>query len=186
MAAPGASFGARVAPTSILYNRESAVKDAPPVESGDTAMRELLNRFVSAWESNDIDGVVALLRQDAVLSMPPFSSWYQGRDSVRGILSLHPFGWGKRAGWRLVPTRANGQPAFVLYRADHPGEPCNAFGLMVLGAGGTPAQVSSLTVFRKTALVTRFGFPLVQKFARESGAPGRPEPASPDLDPVSR
>ena len=82
-----------MAPTSILYNRESAVKDAPPVESGDTGMRELLNRFVSAWESNDIDGVVALLRQDAVLSMPPFSSWYQGRDSVRGILSLHPFGW---------------------------------------------------------------------------------------------
>ena len=106
---------------TIARNRHRAREDAVPAESDVPAVTELLSRYVKAWESNDIDGLVALLHQDAVLSMPPFSSWYQGRDSVRGILSLHPFGWGKRAGWRLSPTGANGQPAFVLYRADHPG-----------------------------------------------------------------
>ena len=121
---------------------------------------------MTVWEANDIDGLVALLQEDAILSMPPFSSWYQGRDAVRAILFLHPFGQRRRASWRLSPTRANGQPAYVLYRADQPGETFNAFGLMVLSIrqSSTAVAVSALTIFRNTALVARFGFPPVATF----------------------
>ena len=71
---------------------------------------------------------------------------------------------GKRAGWRLSPTGAIGQPAFVLYGADPPGEAYNAFGLMVLSIEESPAAVSALTIFQDTAIVKRFGFPLVERF----------------------
>jgi RNA polymerase sigma-70 factor, ECF subfamily len=131
-----------------------------------TNTQALLDRLVNAWEADDLDGVVALLHQDVVLSMPPFSSWYQGREAVHAILALHPFGQRRRAGWRLSPTRANGQPAFVLYRADQPGEAYQAFGLMVLSItpSSSTASVSALTIFKNAALAGQFGFPLIVKF----------------------
>jgi RNA polymerase sigma-70 factor, ECF subfamily len=137
--------------------------DDPPLAAADESTRVLLEQYVSAWEAADMDRLVALLHGDVVLSMPPFTSWYQGRESVRSILSLHPFGSRKRAGWRIFPTRANGQPAFVLYRADQPGEDFQAFGVMVLSLRQFPAAVSALTVFKDAALVARFGFPPVSK-----------------------
>jgi len=151
---------------TLARNRAPSGENVARADGDDATMYALLRRFVNAWEANDIDGLVALLHQDAILSMPPFSSWYQGRESVRGILSLHPFGWGRRAGWRLSRTRANGQPAFVLYRADQPGGAYNAFGLLVLSFAPAADSVSALTVFQDKALVTRFGLPLVETFPR--------------------
>jgi RNA polymerase sigma-70 factor (ECF subfamily) len=69
-------------------------------------------RFVSAWESADLDALVALLTDDVFMSMPPMPFEYEGRDLVaRFCASL--FGGGRR--FDLVPTRANGQPAFGAY-----------------------------------------------------------------------
>jgi RNA polymerase sigma-70 factor (ECF subfamily) len=152
---------------TLAKNHEPAPRVAGPGRPDEAAVKDLLDRYLAAWHANDVDGLVALLHEDAILSMPPFSSWYQGRESVRTILSLHPFGFGRRAGWRLSPTRANGQPAFVLYRADRPGEPSNAFGLMVLSTRVSlqgPA-VAALTIYKSSDLVSRFGFPLVATFA---------------------
>jgi RNA polymerase sigma-70 factor (ECF subfamily) len=125
------------------------------------ATQALLDRYVQAWEADDLDGLVSLLREDVVLSMPPFSSWYQGREAVHAILWLHPFGQRRRAGWRLLSTRSNGQPAFILYRADQAGEAFQAFGLMVLSIAPSPAGVwvSALTIFKNAALAEQFGFP---------------------------
>jgi RNA polymerase sigma-70 factor (ECF subfamily) len=142
--------------------RETESSKASFDESNEQA---LLDRLVNAWEEDDLDGVVALLHQDVSLSMPPFSSWYQGRAAVHAILALHPFGQRKRAGWRLFATRANGRPAFVLYRADQPGEPYQAFGLMALSImqSPPPVSVSALTIFKNVALAEQFGFPLIVK-----------------------
>lgn len=128
---------------------------------GDHRLEALLEQYVAAWEANDLQGLAALLHEDIVLSMPPFPSWYQGRDGVCAILAAHPMGGRRRAGWRLVPTQANGQPAFILYRADHPGEAFRSFGLMVLTIrpSAASALVSALTIFKDTAIVERFGYP---------------------------
>ncbi len=150
--------------TAVEHKRRPVDEDAPAA-AADESTRSLLDQYVGAWEANDVDRIVALLHQDAVLSMPPFTSWYQGREPVGAILRLHPFGSGRRAGWRLLPTRANAQPAFVLYRADRPGEDFQAFGVMMISTLRSPAAVSALTIFKDVALVARFGFPPVLKTA---------------------
>ncbi len=147
--------------STLTQNHLPLNEDNLASRDDDTGMKILLDRYVKAWEANDLNRLVTLLREDVILSMPPFSSWYQGRDPVHSILSLHPFGQLKRAGWRLSPTRSNGQPAFILYRADQPGEPFKAFGLMVLSItrSASSASVSALTIFKDEALVARFEFP---------------------------
>lgn len=132
----------------------------------DMALISLLDRYVNVWEASDINGLVALLHEDVILSMPPFPAWFHGRDSVRAILALHPFGQRRRGGWHLVPVQANGEPAFVMYRAEQLGEVFQAFGLMVLSVAYSPGTllISALTIFKNTDLVSRFHFPLVTNF----------------------
>ena len=152
---------------TLARNRDLANSDSTRLDSLDeTATRELLEGYARAWEANDIDELIKLMRQDIVLSKPPFSSWYQGRDAVQTILALHPLGERRRAGWRLVPTRANGQPAFFLYRADQANAAFHAFGLMVLSLvhSSSTVSVSSLTIFKNADLAEQFGFPLTQNF----------------------
>src|SRR5262249_33828871 len=75
----------------------------------------VLDRYVRAWEVADLDGFVALLKEDAVLNMPPWREWYLGREAIRAF-----FAWVWRPPdempVRLVPTAANRQPAFAMYR----------------------------------------------------------------------
>ena len=121
-----------------------------------------LTRYLQAWETDDVDGLVALLKEDATLSMPPVPSWYQGRDALRRVLSAFFCPPGVQRKWRLSPTRANGQPACVVYRADEATQPYRAFALQVLTLDGSrhPLQVAALTTFLGPELVTSFGFPL--------------------------
>lgn len=87
----------------------------------DVRERELLERYVRAWQAADVDGLVGLLKEEAVFSMPPSSMWYQGREAIRSFLAATLFAdegmfKGKAAGrWKLSPARANGQPAFVVH-----------------------------------------------------------------------
>jgi RNA polymerase sigma-70 factor (ECF subfamily) len=76
------------------------------------AERDLLARYVRAWEAGDLTALVTLLREDAVLMMPPVPEWYRGREGVGGFLSAE---WPALGPFRLLPTGANGQPAFGLY-----------------------------------------------------------------------
>jgi RNA polymerase sigma-70 factor (ECF subfamily) len=119
----------------------------------DARQRELLERYVKAWEASDIDGFVALLREDAVLRMPPWREWYRGHAAIRRFFS---WAWGPPStdGVRLVPTAANGQPAFLHYvRGEHPSE-LVAHGLLVLTLAEDAIAV--VTVFRDPALVSAF------------------------------
>jgi RNA polymerase sigma-70 factor, ECF subfamily len=82
---------------------------------GDERIRELVEQYADAWESNDVDTVIAMLSEDASFTMPPQSRWFQG-EKIRGFLegySMLP-DWG----WRAVPTKANGQPALAFYSWD--------------------------------------------------------------------
>jgi RNA polymerase sigma-70 factor (ECF subfamily) len=127
----------------------------------DTETSMLLSRYVNAWETDDVAGLVALLKEDAVLNMPPYPSWYRGREAIRAILQVSPFRVGMQKRWRLSPTHANGQPAFALYRADESKATYRAYGLKLITIDHSrlPGQITEVTIFHLSSLVTSFGLP---------------------------
>ena len=108
--------------------------------------------FVSAWESADVDALVALLTDDVFMSMPPMPFEYEGQDAVAGFCASI-FGAGRR--FDLVPTRANGQPAFGAYLRDADGTG-HGTGLYVLTLAGD--RICAMTRFENTVLPW-FGLP---------------------------
>lgn len=116
--------------------------------------RELLDRFVAAFEAKDVNAMVKIFTTDAVWEMPPFTGWYQGPlDIVRLVDTRCPAeGPGDM---RLVPTRANGQPAFGLYMRS--GDEYLPFNLPVLTL--TPDGVSHVSCFFDLRLFETFGLP---------------------------
>jgi RNA polymerase sigma-70 factor (TIGR02960 family) len=126
----------------------------PPPPAGSPVEQELVARMVEAFEAADVDGIVALMTQDGWLRMPPVPLEYQGRDLVGRFYATVAFRHGRR--YRLVPTRANGQPAFAVYLRDPVNGVARAFGLLVLTLAGD--QVSEMTRFDNAALAA-FGLP---------------------------
>jgi RNA polymerase sigma-70 factor (ECF subfamily) len=92
-----------------LATLDRNVRQAP---SADQHQRILLERYVQAWESADLERFVSLLKEDAVYSMPPWREWYLGRYSIADFFRAV---WPAYRGFRLVPIGANLQPAFALY-----------------------------------------------------------------------
>jgi RNA polymerase sigma-70 factor (ECF subfamily) len=117
----------------------------------DTDERQLLDRYMDAWNRTDVDALVALLARDARVSMPPSASWYAGRDEIRTFLTNFPMA--PAAPQHIhVPIRANRQPAFAVYLADAAG--VRPIGIEVLRiADGLIAEVD---VFMQPGLVERF------------------------------
>jgi RNA polymerase sigma-70 factor (ECF subfamily) len=119
----------------------------------------MLDRYVQAWQRADVDGLVDLLRRDAVMSMPPSPSWYQSHAAIRAFTAATVFGdegmfKDKAAGrWRLVATRANGQPAFAVYQKLNNGE-FQPSGIQVLTLDGD--KIEQITCFLDPALPPRF------------------------------
>jgi RNA polymerase sigma-70 factor (TIGR02960 family) len=120
--------------------------------------RELVNRFVRAFEAGDIAGVLALLTDDALLTMPPEPLEYEGAAAIGRFLSTVP-GGGRLEQFRLVPTRANGQPAFGCYLRDPHAPIAHAYGLMVLML--TDDRVAAITGFPDTSVFRSFGLPRI-------------------------
>ena len=98
-------------------------------------LQDLLDRYVALWEQADIPSFVALLREDAWLAMPPLPVWFQGRAAIATWLSTRIFTPDRQR--RLLPTRANGSPAFGLYLREADAEVYQLFGLVVLGLAAT-------------------------------------------------
>ena len=125
---------------------------APPPHSA--AERQLVERLTRAFEAADVAGIVALLTEDAWLTMPPLPLEYQGRELAAQFLTATAL----RPGWtaRLIPTRANGQPAFGLYARDPETGSFYTVGLMVLTLSGT--HISAMTRF-DPRILPWFGLP---------------------------
>jgi RNA polymerase sigma-70 factor (ECF subfamily) len=141
---------------STLQNRfpEGQPSTLPAPDDRQTA---LLEQYVRAWEAADIDGFVSLLREDAVLSMPPWREWYLGREAIRMLFSWAWASAGCHPPFRLVPTAANGQPAYGQYGCDSGvREPqAHAIHLPTINKGG----ISLLTLFVQPRLFRTFGMP---------------------------
>ena len=138
---------------ATLQNRFSTTGDRePPPASNSPAEDAIVEKFVLAWESADLDALVALLTDDVFIAMPPMPFEYEGRDAVsRFFASI--FGSGRR--FDLVRTRANGQPAIGAYLRAPTGT-SHGVGLFVLTLTGD--HISSMTRFESIVLPW-FGLP---------------------------
>ena len=139
-------------------DHDGTLAEAPLPDSPEE--RALVARFATAFQSGDVPGVVALLTGDALMTMPPEAAEYIGPEAIGRFLSTVPAA-GALERFRLVPTRANGQPAFGCYLTDPHTPIAHAYGLMVLTLRGD--RVAGLAGFADSAVFAAFGLPRVLK-----------------------
>ena len=117
----------------------------------------LLDRYMQAWQAANLDGLIALLREDATYHMPPWQEWYSGRDAIRAFFETV---WANFAGYRAVAIAANAQPAVALYACTDQDPVWRAHSLHLIepGDGG----IASLTIYVRPLgpnLFSAFGLP---------------------------
>ena len=126
-----------------------------PARQPDTAAEHrLVARLTDAMERADLDALIELLVTDVRLSMPPAMLEYRGIESAQRVYAAVTFRPGRS--YRVVPTRANGQPAFGLYLADPHASVYRAYSLLVITTAGD--HITAITGF-STNVMTRFGLP---------------------------
>jgi RNA polymerase sigma-70 factor, ECF subfamily len=147
---------------SLLQRARRAIDERLPERSqqatirslGDDGVREIVERFVEAFERGDVDAIIALLAEDATFRMPPYPMSYRGREAIADSW-LMP---GARAtGLRYLPARANGQLAVGAYALDPEGSRYLPIALDVLTLHGE--RIGAVTAFRTPGLFPRFGLP---------------------------
>jgi RNA polymerase sigma-70 factor, ECF subfamily len=145
---------------SALQRARKTVEERLPARSqqatlrslGDDGLRKLVEDYVRAWESRDVDAMVAMLVEDAIFAMPPHPSWWRGAHDVVAFVT--------RAGrlpLRHIPVRANGQPAIGWYVRWPNQAAYTPASLEVLAIDGT--RVKEITAFALPDLFERFGLP---------------------------
>ncbi len=118
------------------------------------ADRELLYRYIEAFERYDVDSLVALLHEDATLSMPPYELWLQGIPDIRRFLAALEVEGGRD---RVVEVAANGCPALAVYRPAGPAGALEPFEIHVLEIAG--GRIAAIHAFLDPALFPVFGLP---------------------------
>lgn len=144
---------------SALQRARAQLEQARPLldelgEPTEPGVRELLERYMAAFEHADVDALAELLRADIELEMPPIPTWFTGRDAVCEFMArvvLHTADQ-----WRLTHTRANGAPAFALYKRAPDGV-FRAAGMDVLSLVG--GRIARIVAFNDPSLVATFGLP---------------------------
>jgi RNA polymerase sigma-70 factor (ECF subfamily) len=116
---------------------------------GDEHVREIVERYIDAWERGDVDAIAAMLAQDATFAMPPYPTWWRGRDVIAAF--------GAEPVHRYLPTHANGQAANAAYRWDPNKTSYVAEAIEVLTMEGT--RVKQMTAFMIPEVFRRFGLP---------------------------
>jgi len=149
----GAVKGALQRARATLEARRPATDPAPRPNSA--RERRLVARFADAVEKGDVDDLLTLLTDDAVLTMPPLPLEYQGKQPIGAFLRHRAELRG--APLRLAPTRANTQPAFGCYLPAAETGIAHPWGLFVLTLEGD--AVAAITWFFDTALFRHFGLP---------------------------
>jgi RNA polymerase sigma-70 factor (ECF subfamily) len=147
---------------SALQRAHKAVDERLPERSqqavlaslDDRGVREIVDRYVEAFERADVDAVVSMLTADAAFTMPPLPTWYRGRAAVAAFLSSHVL---SEMRWRVVPVRANGQLALGNYVWDEQLDVFEARSISVLTLARE--EIAEITTFLDPRLLPRFGLP---------------------------
>ena len=135
---------------------------------GDERIRELVDAYVDAWQQGDVDALRMLLTEDAVFSMPPWSSWWRGGATIAGFAEqAHEY----CAVARVLPTHANGQPALAYYSWNGDSDLFQATAIDVLTLEGE--RISEITAFVTPDIFPLFGLPseLMPEVARAAEKP---------------
>jgi RNA polymerase sigma-70 factor (ECF subfamily) len=150
---------------SLLSRARETVRVAqgdPVPEMTDPRVRRLLERYVRAWQLADIDGFVQLVADDIRFSMPPLSTWFDGRDAVAQFIDNAIFAAARPYGVTLRPGWCNGQPAFATYEPDGTGR-LAASGLQILQVAEVNGEplIIALVSYRDPAIAVRCGLPAI-------------------------
>ncbi len=148
---------------TALQRAHKTVDDRLPARSqqatlqalGDERLREMVDRFVDAWERADVSSVVAMLAHDATITMPPRPTWYRGQAAVASFLRTVALAADRR--WRLLPVNANGQPSFGEYLWNGRTQNFVAEAVTVLTIADN--LIADITSFRRPDLFAQFGLP---------------------------
>ncbi len=144
---------------SAMQRARATVEERLPARSqqatlrtlGDAEIATLVERYVDAWDRGDVDGVVAMLAEEATFSMPPNAQWFRGREPIRAFLPTGPLSIRRR----FLPTRANGQLAFGTYREFEGRMVPNAIHVVTLDG----PVITDAVAFLMPSLFAVFGLP---------------------------
>jgi RNA polymerase sigma-70 factor (ECF subfamily) len=161
---------------SALQRARAAIDDDLPDQTqqatlralGDKQVEELIATYMRAWEAGDVDTIVGLLTDDVTMAMPPMPTWFRGLEASTGFLTNFVFARrerrrqlvsfaGEERRVRLLPTRANGQPAFGNYQWNEEARAYLPVALQVLTLRGS--RIRDVTAFVTPALMPSFGLP---------------------------
>jgi RNA polymerase sigma-70 factor (ECF subfamily) len=142
---------------SALQRARKAVEERLPARSqqatlralGDASVRAIVERYIAAWERGDVDAIAGMLAEDATFAMPPYRTWWRGREVIAAFAAAPVH--------RYLPTRANGQQANATYRWDAQRGCYVAEALEVLTLEG--AHVKEMVAFMTPEIFPRFGLP---------------------------
>jgi len=153
MTVPATNSALHRARTSMRATHHRTGRDAvASIAPDDPRIRRLLDAYVRAWLADDVPGLIATMREDVRLAMPPSPSWYAGRASVAGLLRRWVFGPLRPAtGYSITPTIANGQPAAIFGGRGESDEPT---GIQVLDV--VDGRIAGITVFLDPFIAARF------------------------------
>jgi len=151
---------------SLLHRARTNIKKAYPAKHSDvlpaTAIdpmtSALLDRYMHAWESANVDEIISLLIEDTTFAMPPVPFWLQGKGAIQGFISTTLLEGEARGRWYLRPIRANGGPGFAWYRKDDADQSYQAYAIQLLSIEG--GRVTEITTFVDRSLFRLFKMPL--------------------------
>jgi len=147
--------------SALQRARETVEKAKPDIGASalpdDASLRSLLQRYMHAWESADSNALIALLHDDAILSMPPFALWMQSAKTIVAALARMVLRPGTAGTFRFSPTRANGEPALIAYQRE--GSRYVATAVHVLTVRHN--RITRLDAFLQPELIAAFGAPTI-------------------------
>jgi RNA polymerase sigma-70 factor, ECF subfamily len=151
---------------------------APVPDLTDPRVQHFRERYVRAWQLADIEAFVQLVTEDVRLSMPPLSTWFEGREAVAQFVDGAVFAAARPHGVTLRAGSCNGQPAFATYEPDRAAEPGGAARLVVTGLQIVQLSdvngellITALVSYRDPAVAVRCGLPPV--IDQPGNRPGR-------------
>ena len=144
---------------TLAENRAPDTDESPiPLRRASPAP-DVLEKYVQAIHNADVGGLVTLLKEAAIFTMPPLPTWFSGRDNIRDFLAGFLFTGDAAGRWRLLPAAANFQPAFGLYQLDPAQAVYQPFALQVLTFAPVGDKIAAIISFADPRLFPRFNLP---------------------------
>lgn len=167
---------------SALHRARATLAENRPAEDdttgrplpGGVPASEVLGSYVQALQNADVAGLVALLKDAAIFTMPPIPTWFQGSTVIGAFLAQALFAGDAAGRWRLLPAGANLQPAFSLYARDDMAGVYRPYAIQVLAIDGVAGRIAEIVSFADSSLFARFGLPLELAAGLSPGWPRTP------------